>query len=106
MPGNITSEKSQATNNLIKIGSCYCATEPSDILKNFGIDAKANAKKQVQQLTFEELAISELLKDGEKDFEFLQEKTKYSPQTLNYNLTSMEIRGIIKKLAGNTYILC
>ena len=106
VPGNITSEKSDATNNLIKIGSCYCATDASDILKNFGIQSTKYEKKQTQQLSIEELAISELLKDGEKDFEFLQEKTKYSPQTLNYNLTTMEIRGIIKKLAGNTYILC
>lgn len=106
IPGNITSEKSGATNMLIKSGSAYCTTSPSDILKQFGIkESKKETTKKVLQLSTEQATIVEFLKDGEKDFEFLQEKTNYSTQTLNFNLTSMEISGIIKKLAGNTYVL-
>ncbi|MBE7074542.1 MAG: DNA-protecting protein DprA [Clostridiales bacterium] len=105
VPGSIMSELSYATNDLIKRGAAACVTNPEDILCIFGIKPKEN-KNQVMQLTIEETLISSFLKEGEKDFEFLQEKTQYSTQTLNINLTSMEIRGIIKKLAGNKYILC
>ncbi len=109
VPGNITSEKSEVTNRLIKIGQAACATSPKDILKDFGIDIqkdKKTNKKQKLQMSIEESAICAILEDGEKDFEFIQEKTNYSAQILNCSLTTMEIRGIIKKLAGNTYMLC
>ncbi len=107
VPGNITNELSYATNELIKKGMCACLTTPDDILAIFGI--KAPTKKEVQkqvQLSMEEEQICKWLKDGEKDFDFLQEKTGYSTQNLNISLTSLEISGIIKKLAGNTFILC
>lgn len=108
IPGNITSEKSEATNRLIKAGVAYPATRPEDVLLEYGIrpqkENKKKSKKDIQ-LTVEESAVLELLKDGERDFEYLLEKTNLSVQTLNYNLTTMEIRGIIKKLAGNTYML-
>ena len=111
VPGNITSEKSEATNRLIKIGSAMCTTSPNDILKNFGIAYECNNNKnrykkvKCENLTIEQAVICECLKDGEQDFSFLQEKTNYSSQILNYNLTTLEIRGIIKKLAGNCYML-
>lgn len=107
IPGNITSEKSCATNNLIKAGSVHCVTCVEDILSEFGI---LKTKKEVTkipnlQMSVEEATITELLKDGEKDFEYLLEKTNMDIQALNFNLTTLEIRGIIKKLAGNMYIL-
>lgn len=111
IPGNITSEKSEATNRLIKIGSAICTTSPIDILKNFGIAYESEEKRKrvskakLANLTIEQAVICEFLKDGEQDFTFLQEKTKYSAQILNYNLTTLEINGIIKKLAGNCYML-
>ncbi|MBE7082265.1 MAG: DNA-protecting protein DprA [Clostridiales bacterium] len=108
IPGNITSELSYATNDLIKRNCVEAATCPEDILQKFGI--KPTKQKQtvqkLEQYTMEESLIVNLLKDGEKDFEFLQEKTQFSTQMLNISLTSLEIRGIIKKLAGNGYILC
>lgn len=105
-PGNINSEKSEVPNNLIKSGQAYCTTNPTDILKDFGIIAnKKQTKKQELQLSSEQLEIYNLLKDGERDFEFLQEKTKFSASILNFNLTTLEISGIIKKLAGNSYML-
>ena len=108
VPGNITNELSYATNDLIKRGACACLTVPEDILCLFGIKP-STCKKENKigvQLSMEEETICRLLKDGEKDFDFLQEKTGYSTQNLNINLTSLEISGIIKKLAGNSFILC
>ena len=105
VPGNINSEKSQIPNRLIRKGLAVCTTSPSDILMDFGISKTKKEKSKELQLNAEQALIVELLKDGEKDFEFLQEKTNYSAQILNFNLTTMEISGIIKKLAGNSYIL-
>ena len=108
VPGNITSELSYSTNDLIKRGAAACATEPEDILRAMGVSHVSTkaVQQEALQLSIEENIICNLLKDGEKDFLFLQEKTGFSTQELNFGLTSLEIRGIIKKLAGNTYILC
>lgn len=107
VPGNITNELSYATNDLIKKGLVACLTTPDDILSLFGIkpSTKKKISKQVQ-LSLEENEICQLLKNGEKTFEFLQEKTGFATQNLNISLTSLEISGIIKKLAGNTFVLC
>lgn len=105
VPGNINSEKSLATNDLIKRGQAYMVVCPDDILNVVGIEKKVKEKQNnVVELTMEEGIILNLLKDGEKDYEFLLAKTNFNPQTLNFTLTSMEIRGIIRKLAGNTYV--
>ena len=108
VPGNITNELSYSTNDLIKNGGAFCVTSPNDILSIFGITKNTGVKKSSnhQQLSIQESAIFNLLGSEEKDFLFLQEKTGFSTQELNFGLTSLEIRGIIKKLAGNTYILC
>lgn len=110
VPGNITSEYSISTNRLIKSGAAGCTTEPGDILKALGkkpiTKSKEKKDKNNLQLSLEQNAIIELLKDGEKDFDFLQIRTGLSTQILNFNLTTLEIRGIIKKLAGNSFVLC
>ena len=110
IPGNITSEKSNATNFLIKCGAAICTTSTDDILKDFGIIKKAEKTEKgppkTNFLSNDEEQIYNLLKDGETDFEILLSKTNLTPQNLNYNLTTMEIRGIIKKLAGNTFVIC
>lgn len=107
VPGNITNELSYATNELIKKGICACLTCPEDILCLFGIKQSSSTKtvKNQVQMSLEENSICNLLKDGERDFDYLQEKTGLSTQNLNISLTSLEISGIIKKLAGNSYIL-
>lgn len=108
VPGNINSELSYATNYLIKNGGAYCTTAPEDILQKFGVKSfgeKNKKSKKKLNLTIEEQKIYDILKDGEKDFEFLQENTGFSTQNLNISLTSMEIKGIIKKLAGNLYMI-
>ena len=102
VPGNITSLKCEGTNNIIKCCQGACVTTPQGILKQYGIDYNAPKKKKVQT-TIEEQTILQYLKDGEKQFDYLQEKTKMSAKNLNYCLTTMEIRGIIKKLPGNFY---
>ena len=73
----------------------------------FGIKQAPTKKveKNQVQMSLEENSICNLLKDGERDFDYLQEKTGLSTQNLNISLTSLEISGIIKKLSGNSYVL-
>ena len=107
VPGNVTNELSYATNELIKKGLAACITCPEDMLSLFGIKQAPTKKveKNQVQMSLEENSICNLLKDGERDFDYLQEKTGLSTQNLNISLTSLEISGIIKKLAGNSYVL-
>ncbi|MBQ3495041.1 MAG: DNA-processing protein DprA [Clostridia bacterium] len=102
VPGNITSSKSEGTNATIKSCQGACVTCLEDILNCYGIDKKVEKIKKVQ-LSFDEQIIFDMLADGDKTFEYIQEKTKMSTQNLNTCLTTMQIRGIIKKLPGNSY---
>lgn len=106
VPGNINNELSYATNDLIKKGTAFIATCPEDLYNTFGLSIKSVKEEKVQKLNIEETMICDLLKHGEQSFDFLQEKTQFSTSVLNINLTSLEIRGIIKKLAGNMFMLC
>ena len=102
VPGNINSSKSEGTNNIIKFGHAQMVTSPNDILEQYGIKAN-KTKKQKIELDFEESKIYNFLKDGEKNFDDIQYHTNIPVQNLNTYLTTMQIRGIIKKLPGNYY---
>ena len=102
VPGNITSQNSIGTNNIIKFGHAACVTCSQDILTNYGITQK-EIKEEKIQLNFEEQKIYNYLLLGEKNFDDLQQFSGFSAQNLNTCLTTMQIRGIIKKLPGNYY---
>ena len=103
VPGNINSAKSAGTNNVIRSMQGSCVLDPNDILERLGIKFGAKTKKVVQ-LSINEEMITNALKDGETTLEELTEKTKLSINNIVSCLTMLEIRGIIKKLPGNTYI--
>ena len=102
VPGNITSLNSEGTNNIIKYGHAQCVTCVEDILNSYGIH-KVQKKQEKLQLNFDEQIIYNYLQSGEKNFDELQFYTNLSVQSLNTCLTTMQIRGIIKKLPGNYY---
>lgn len=104
VPGNIISTKSEGTNNIIKYGHAQMVTSPNDILEQYGIKP-TKVKKEKIELNFDENKIYSILKDGEKSFDEIQYKTNISVQSLNTYLTTMQIRGIIKKLPGNYYTI-
>lgn len=101
VPGNITSEKSEGTNNIIAHSQGMCVLSGKDILEDLGITQNQN--KRNFQLTFEEQMIYDLLCEGEKDVDFLCEKTKIEINRLNGLLVALEIRDIIKKMPGGVY---
>lgn len=105
IPGNVNSQMSEGTNNMIKSGHVICATTPQDILDYYEIEQNPISLPKLPQLTLDQALIRGILEDGETDFETLQEKTNLDTKTLNSCLTSMQISGIIKKLPGNKFSL-
>ena len=62
-------------------------------------------KIDYSKLTDEQIKIIKAIKLGYSDFDDILLNTNLTAQKLNINLTILQISGIIKKLAGNAYIL-
>ncbi len=102
VPGNITNSKSELPNHLIKIGQANCVTSPDDIIEFYGLQPQVTSNKSIS-LNFEEKMILDLLENEERTFEYLAEKSKIPTNILNSYLTTLEIRGLIKRLPAQTY---
>ncbi len=94
VPGNITSELSQGTNNLLKAGALI-VTEPADILLAMGVDDSVSQRELFGD-TPAESAVLQHLQAGITDSATLQKITKLSASEFSQALTMLEIRGIIK----------
>jgi len=106
LPGNVTSSSSAGTNNIIRNLQGACVLEPNDIIKNYNEHSLINDKKTIKnhiQLDIYEKMIYDLLQVEELHFDELLQKTQLEPKKLTSMLTTMEIRGLIKKLAGNFF---
>lgn len=109
VPGNITSKNSAGTNKIIKDMQAIMAIHPNDILLQLHIplvsryEEVEKPKVVVNQSNSDEALIIKALEDGEQTMDSLQEITKLSTKTLNSYLTILQIRGLIKKLPGNSY---
>lgn len=104
VPGNINSPKSELTNMLIKSAQAECVLSGNDILEYYGISTQ-NEKKKMISLNFEEQTIINLLQNGEQDFDYLAKNSNISVNNLNSYLTTLEIRGLIKRMPAKTYML-
>lgn len=101
VPGNITSELSAGTNNLIKAGALP-VTELSDILSAMDIiPAKRGA--DVFGDTEEETAILRLISGGTTDSSELLIHSKLSAPLFNQTLTMLEISGKIRPLGAGKW---
>ena len=104
VPGNILNETSKCPNRMIVNGQAKAVMSSEDILEEYDICLQKKAKA-VYNLSLEESIIINVLTNGEKTFQEIVELTKLPVKTLNSLLTTLTIRGIIKKLAGNIYYL-
>lgn len=98
VPGNIDSELSSLTNEIIKTGQGSLVTKAEDILNDYNIE-KSSSKK-VLQVSIEEQKILSLLENGMKDVDFLAKNCGLSTNLFNSCLTTLEIRGLIRRMAG------
>ena len=104
VPGNINSSKSELPNELIRSSQAECVIEVDDILKFYGIDGVKKEEKTVE-VSFDEQTILNLLKDGEQDFDYLAQKSQLPTNILNSCLTTLEIRGLIRRMPSKTFML-
>lgn len=102
VPGNITSQLSGGTNNLIKAGALP-VTSVSDILYALGIDE--TERETPMALSKEEHIVITILKDGISDAAELLTKSDLDPAMFNQTLTMLEIAGTIKPLGNNKWTL-
>ncbi len=104
VPGNISSIYSMGANRAIVNGNAKAVIDSNDILCEYNIVLNP-ALTTTQNISIEEKIVLDLLADGEKSYQELLIKSKMDAKTLNSLLTTLLIRGIIKKLAGNIYYL-
>ncbi len=114
IPGNIDSENSQLTNDIIKSGQGQCVITPDDIICDykgqisFNFDKKSEkniSKSAFEGLSVDEKTIVEVLQNGMTSLDELSQKVKISAKNINTCLTTLEIRGIIKRLPAGMICL-
>jgi DNA processing protein len=105
VPGNIDNPQSLGCNAVIKSLQGCMVTAAEDILEVYGKtnSYKEFAKQNNFQLSLDEQLIINALGNDETHYEELLEKTNLDTKSLNSLLTTMQVRGIIKKLPGNLY---
>lgn len=101
VPGNITSQTSEGTNNLLKTGAIM-VTEADDIFQALQIEKNGTQKQLPLAANRAEAAILELLIEGTTDGASLHTASGLTPSEFNQTLTMLEITGKITALgAGN-----
>lgn len=95
VPGNITSDLSKGTNNLLKAGA-QLVTETADILHALGIDPTTRAHHDLFGDTEDETRILQLLAAGVSDIHELQKQSQLSAAHFNRSLTMLEINGKVR----------
>lgn len=102
VPGNINSEKSDGTNNLIATMQGICLVDPEMLISDLGLEKK---KATHIQLSINEQSLIDALSQSQQTIDELQENTKLPIAKLNSLLTSLEIKGIIKRMPGGIFML-
>lgn len=113
-PGRVGDPYSEGCNNLIKSNGAQLITSADDMVKAMGWedDAKlASAHKQgIERSLFPELngdekTITEFLNEGDMQLNVLAAKTGLPISKISATLFSLEMKGIVKALAGGIYHL-
>ena len=105
VPGNIDNESSKGTNAIIKSLQGSITLDPTDILEFLSIqDSNVIIDNDKEKgLSQEQQMILDCIGGNEVHFNEIQIKTKLDTKYLLTLLTTMELNGLIKKLAGNYY---
>ena len=110
IPGSILNSRGNYGNILIKTCQSLIVLSPKDIVEDLGFkfkDKQAINDIEIKSEIDDVGLIREILSEDEYvHFEKILEKSKMDIKKLNSLLTKLEISGIIKKMAGNFYMLC
>jgi DNA processing protein len=106
VPGSIFSEASFGTNNLIKSGA-KTVTGVRDILEELNLTEKNMKQKMVpkEPTNQEEALILKVLSSDPLHIDNISKMTKLQTATISGTLTMMEIKGWVKNIGGQNYIV-
>ncbi len=107
IPGPIFSQNSFGTNNLIKMGA-KLITQANDILEELNLNlltVSSSADKKIIPDNQEEALIIKQLSSEPIHIDKIIKQTKLSTAMVNSTLTLMEMKGKIRNLGGNNYVL-
>lgn len=106
VPGPIYSRTSEGTAELIKQGAKLVSSS-QDILDELNLTSVFSNKNTVDEssLTKEEKQIVSILKDGAKMADEIVRLTDLTTSQVNSLLSLLELKGVIKNLGGNQYII-
>lgn len=106
IPGNINSRASAGTNWLIYSQQAYCTLNPEQILTHYYMNVKTiSTAPKVEQMDTVEREIISLLEIEPREYQYLIDALSIKPNLLTTYLVKLEIKGKIKKDAGNIYRL-
>ncbi len=103
VPGRINSPMSKGSNALIKNLQGCITTYPEDVLNTYNL-AKQE-KSQTQQLDINSQMILSFIETEKRTYQEILDYTKLSANELNSLLISLELEGLLVKLANNSYIM-
>lgn len=106
VPGNILSLQSRGANDLIKKGA-HPVCSAADILEilDFKRVMQANDNKKIIPDSKEEDSILNILSNEPMHIDFIVKNTKLDISVINSNLLLMEMKGKVKNLGGNMYVI-
>lgn len=104
VPGNITSDLSQGTNNLIKAGAIPL-TSTQDVLESLNLSVAPKITELEFAKSPEEHALLVLIQDGVSDGEAMLIASGLDPSQFNQTLTSLELAGRIRPLGANHWTM-
>lgn len=104
IPGLITNPNTEGIYKLLKNGATL-VTEGDDILNALGWEVKQPEQQKLELINLEkeENLILSAIELEPKSFDCIQNETKLSTDDLLTNLTTLELKGIIKQVEGDRY---
>lgn len=102
VPGNITSQTSQGTNNLLKSGAILI-TEIADILSALHLTLKDLQRQLPLAANKSEQVILDIILSGVSDGSLILTESRLSPSEFNQTLTMLEITGKIRPLGSGNW---
>ncbi|MFH0906761.1 MAG: DNA-processing protein DprA [bacterium] len=107
VPGSIFSQNSLGTNNLIKMGA-KLVNQSNDILQELNLSTINNSfqtRKKVTPDNPKESLVLKQLSDNPVHIDKIINQTKLSTAQISSVLTLMEMKGKVKNIGGNKYVL-
>lgn len=103
VPGKINSPMSKGSNALIKNLQGCITTSPEDILETYNLTQ--DKEKPNQQLDINSQMIISFIQSEKKTYQEILDYTRLPANELNTILMTLELEGLIVKLANNSYIM-